>query len=227
MDELHERLAEVRERVAQAAVASGRPPAAVTIVAAAKQQSIAAQAAVVAAGIAHLGHNYAQEASAARAVLDQPAVWHLIGHLQRNKAGLAAELFDRVDTLDSARLADALGRRREPVAGPLPVLLQVRLGGEASKSGVEPEEAGRLLEAVQQTGGLVCLGLMTMPPPGSIAESRRWFARLRELAERLRRESGDALPVLSMGMSQDYEAAIAEGSTEVRLGTAIFGQRAG
>jgi pyridoxal phosphate enzyme (YggS family) len=155
------------------------------------------------------------------------AVWRLIGPLQRNKARQAVETFDAVDTVGSAELVSALGRRLEGRTAPLPVLLQIRLGDEATKSGVEAQDAAPLLEAVQQTPALQCLGLMTMPPPQPPNAVRRYFAALGELAVRLREQSGLPLPVLSMGMSHDYEVAIEEGATHVRLGTVLFGPRTG
>jgi len=224
-DHLARRLDDLRARIAAAAAVSGRSGESVTLVAAAKSRSAQELSQVVAAGVTHLGHNYVQEAAITRPGVAGPAVWHLIGHLQTNKAGKALELFDRIDTIDSIVVAQALSRRRPTAADPLPVLIEVNIAGESAKSGVAPDEAEGLLTGLQQTPGLQCLGLMAMPPPGLPDGGRRWFAEVRELAVRLRTATGCELPVLSMGMSDDFEAAIAEGATEVRLGTALFGPR--
>lgn len=217
-----ERVAEVRQRLAAAAAASGRPADAITLIAATKTQSPETIAAALAAGVDEVGENYVQEAAGKRERVPGPARWRLIGPLQRNKINIALRLFASVDTVGDLELAQALNQR---VDGVLEVLLQVRLGGEESKSGVEPAEAGRLLAGVQLLPGLMCLGLMTMPPPVPPDEGRRYFEALAALAERLRQQSGLGLPVLSMGMSHDYEAAIAAGATHVRVGTALFGPR--
>lgn len=219
------RVAEVQGRIAAAAARAGRSAADVTLVAAAKTRTAEQVAEVIAAGVRQIGHNYVQEAQAMRPELPAPAAWRLIGHLQRNKAKDALALFDVIDSLDSERLAKALDRQAAEAGREVPVLLQVRLGGEETKSGVEPAAVEPFLEVVQQTAHLRCLGLMTMPPPASADESRRWFGQLRELAERLRAHSGLPLRELSMGMSGDYEVAIEEGATLVRVGTALFGPR--
>jgi len=222
------RVKELRQRIAAAAAVSGRAVEAVTLVAASKTRTAAEVAAALAAGVDQIGENYVQEALAKRPDVATPAVWRLIGPLQRNKAGHALRGFDAVDTLDSLELAQALSRRwesAEPGRAALEVLIEVHLGGEASKSGVEPADAAALLDSVQLLPGLQCLGLMTMPPPLPAEQVRGFFAQLRELADVLRARSGLALPVLSMGMSADFEVAIAEGATQVRLGTVLFGPR--
>lgn len=224
-DGLARRLDDLRTRIAAAAGVSGRAAESVTLVAAAKSRSAEELSQVVAAGVTHLGHNYVQEAATTKPDVLGPAVWHLIGHLQTNKAGKALQLFDRLDTIDSIALAQALSRRLAVSATVLPVLIEVNIAGESAKSGVTPDQAEELLTGLQQTPGLQCLGLMAMPPPGLPDCGRRHFAEVRELASRLRATTGCALPVLSMGMSDDFEAAIAEGATEVRLGTALFGPR--
>ncbi len=228
LNELLERYREVCDRVAAAAVRSGRTAGDVTLVAAVKGRGAAEVATLLDAGLTALGHNYVQEAEAMRAAVSQPAVWRLIGPLQTNKAGVALRLFDTVDTLASESLARALEQRcvREGREA-LPVLVQVRLGGEATKSGVDPDQVEPLLVRLQQTPHLLCQGLMTMPPPGPAEAGRRWFVALRQLAVGLRGQTGLALPVLSMGMSEDYEVAIEEGATLVRVGTALFGPRSG
>jgi pyridoxal phosphate enzyme (YggS family) len=222
-----DRVVEIRQRMAAAAARAGRAPRDVTLLAAAKTRSPAEIDAAVAAGVDAVGHNYVQEAAATRPLVTRAAPWRLIGALQRNKAALAAGgLFEAVDTVDRAALADSLSRRREEAGlAPLEVLIEVHLGDEASKAGVGAEEAEALLAHVQLLPGLKCLGVMTLPPPGEAQAMRPWFAALAVLAERLRAASGLPLPVVSMGMSGDYEVAIEEGATLVRLGTVLFGPR--
>lgn len=225
MPTIAERVREVQDRIAAAAVRSGRRPEAVTLIAATKSRTPEEVEAAIAAGVAHVGENYVQEAVAKRAAVSMPASWRMIGHLQTNKVNAALAVFDSLDSLDSLRLARALHTRLERAERALDVLIEVRLGGEESKTGIDPTESDQLLAGLQQMATLRCLGLMTMPPPGDPTTARRYFAELRELAERLRRSSGLPLEVLSMGMSQDYEVAIEEGATHVRIGTALFGPR--
>ncbi|MEA2678411.1 MAG: dependent protein, partial [Candidatus Binataceae bacterium] len=206
-NEIAERLATVRERIANACARAHREVASVRLVLASKTQPPDAIAAAHAAGARDFGENYVQEAIAKRAALvDLPdARWHLIGHLQSNKARTAVENFDLIHTLDSARLANALARVRP--SPPIPVLIEVNLGGEASKSGVPPDAVAPLLESVRHA--VVVRGLMTIPPPTeNPLDAHRWFAQLRELRDRLATASGLALDELSMGMTEDYEAAI-------------------
>ncbi len=228
MVDLVARVQELRQRIAAAAAVSGRTGDAVTLVAASKTRTAAEVEAALAAGVDQIGENYVQEALAKRPEVVAPAVWRLIGPLQRNKAGHALRCFDRVDTVDSLALGEALSRRWESAetpSEPLGVLIEVHLGGESSKTGVEPADAPSLLEKLQLLPGLQCLGLMTMPPPLPAEEVRGYFAQLRELGQDLRVRSGLTLPVLSMGMSADFEVAVAEGATMVRLGTVLFGPR--
>ena len=225
MPDITQRVLEVQQRIAAAAARSGRAASDITLVAAAKTRTAAEIDAVIAAGVTEIGENYAQEAAEQKPGVTLPARWRMIGHLQQNKANLALEVFDTLDSLDSAKLAGRLSRRLEELGSELEVLVQVRLGGEDSKSGVEPVDLHGLLTTVQQTPHLRCLGLMTMPPPGDLELMRRYHAELRNLAEREREQTGLLLEVLSMGMSHDYEVAIAEGATQVRIGTALFGPR--
>ncbi|MBI2300853.1 MAG: YggS family pyridoxal phosphate-dependent enzyme [Armatimonadetes bacterium] len=225
MDDIAARVAEIRDRIARAAESAGRAAGEVTLVAAAKTRSAAEVDSAIAAGVTDIGENYVQEAEDKRARVAGAATWRMIGHLQRNKAGAAAAAFDTADTIDSARLAEALERRLAGSGRIIDVLMEIHLGGEASKSGVEPAGAHELLNVLQQMPSLRCLGVMTMPPPAAPETARRWFSELRELAECLRRSSGLPLRVVSMGMSQDFEAAVAEGATHVRIGTALFGPR--
>jgi pyridoxal phosphate enzyme (YggS family) len=218
------RLGAVRERIARACERAHREPGTVRLVLASKTQPATAVAAAYAAGARDFGENYVQEAIAKRAELAhlRDAHWHMIGHLQSNKARIAAEHFEIIHTLDGEHLARALARAHPKP--PMPVLIEVNLGGEASKNGVPPDRAAALIEAVR---GLVEVrGLMTIPPPSSEAgAARHWFAALRALRDRLAAESGLVLSELSMGMSEDYEEAIEEGATIVRVGRAVFGER--
>ncbi|HQR46749.1 MAG TPA: YggS family pyridoxal phosphate-dependent enzyme, partial [Thermoanaerobaculia bacterium] len=169
-----------------------------------------------AAGAVHFVGNRVQEAEAKFPLLPAGAVRHLIGPIQSNKAARAARVADVVQTVDSAEIAGRLARGAGAAGKRLRVLIEVRLGGEATKAGVEPDDVPALADAVRALPGLELAGLMTIPPPG---ETRPHFAALRRLGERL------GLPELSMGMSDDFEAAIEEGATLVRVGTAIFGTR--
>lgn len=232
-------LAAVRERVAAAARRAGRDPAAITLVAVTKTHPPELVAEAIAAGAADLGENRVQEAAAKIAALGdqrQALRWHLIGHLQRNKARLAAELFDLVHSVDSLRLAEALARQLPPGRA-LPVLLQVNVSGEASKEGfdlaggLENRQALAALlpevEHIVALPGLAVRGLMTIAPiVGDPEQARPIFRRLRELRDELARRLPQARwDELSMGMTDDFEAAIAEGATIVRVGRAIFGER--
>jgi pyridoxal phosphate enzyme (YggS family) len=225
-----EQLATLRERIAAAARRAGRDPAAVRLVGAAKRQPPARIAAAVRAGLRDVGENYVQEAVATRAALGAalgPALagaltWHGIGHLQRNKARDAVACFDWLHGVDGVALARALDGRAGAAGRVLTVLLQVNLSGEATKSGVAAADLPALLDAVRGLAHLRVVGLMTMPAPDPDAErARPVFARLRALAER------HALAELSMGMSDDFEVAVEEGATLVRIGTALFGPREG
>jgi pyridoxal phosphate enzyme (YggS family) len=224
-------LAALRERIASAAARAGRRAEEVTLIGAAKQQSAEAVIEAVAAGLRDVGENFAQEASgkipvvraalAARG-LPQPR-WHFLGQLQRNKARLVAPLFDCVQSVDRSDLARELSRRAVAAGRTLEVLLQVDVDAEPQKGGAEPSQLHALLDATRALPGLSLRGLMTIPQPR--ADMRPAFARLRGLRDDLARASGAALPVLSMGMSEDFEAAIAEGASCVRIGTALFGAR--
>lgn len=224
------RLAEVRARITDAALRAGRSPSGITLVAVSKTFAAPLVAAAVAAGQRVFGESRVQEAAAKIPVSGPGLCWHLIGHLQRNKARAAARLFDVVESLDSIELAADLDRRAAEEGRRLRVLVQVKVGGEGTKSGIEPELAPPLIEAVARMGSLELAGLMAIPPPPEQPEdSRRWFAMLRGLRERW---DGAHCPPgtlreLSMGMSADYEVAIEEGATIVRVGSDIFGFRDG
>ncbi len=220
-------LDEVRARIHAAESRCGRAHGAVTLIGVVKTVPTEVVAQAVALGLADLGENRVQEAEARVPAVGRSAVrWHMVGHLQRNKAGRAVELFDRVHGVDDAGLAHALSRRATAAGVTLQVLVEVNVSGEATKFGVAPEALDPLLEAVAVMPGLALDGLMTV---GAAAErpedARAGFARLRGLRDRAAQRLGRALPQLSMGMSGDFEVAVEEGSTMVRVGTAIFGAR--
>lgn len=215
---LAERLNAVRERIARAAERAHRDPQTILLLAVTKVFPATVIEEAYALGLREFGENYVQELEGKYGQVHnlEGVRFHLIGHLQSNKSGKAAELFDVVQTVDSAKLA----RRLNSTGRSLEVMLEVKLAPEEAKSGAAPEELPELIAAVQALARLRLTGLMTMPPWSDDPEaSRPYFRRLRELAER------HGLPQLSMGMSGDLEVAIEEGSTCVRVGTALFGKR--
>lgn len=218
METLRDRLAVVRERIARAAERARRDPADILLLAVTKVFPADVIRDAYGLGLRDFGENYVQEFEGkAPSVSDlADARFHLIGHLQSNKSKKAAELFQTIQTVDSGKLA----RRLNEAGTPLDVMLEVKLSSEESKSGAAPEELADLIAAVRSCGNLHLTGLMTMPPWSDDAEAARpIFRALRDLAER------HALRGLSMGMSHDVETAIEEGSTCVRVGTALFGKR--
>jgi hypothetical protein len=221
-----ERLQAVLARIDAAARRAGRDPATVRLLAVSKQQPVEAIAAAAEAGQREFGENYVREGVAkVEALRGRPLTWHFIGQLQGNKTREVAELFQWVHTVDRERIATRLDAQRPHQAPPLEVLLQVRLGDEPGKGGVEPADLPRLAEFVAGLPRLRLRGLMCLPPPvDDEARQRAPFARLRALLEDLNRR-GHALDTLSMGMSADLEAAVLEGATLVRIGTAVFGPR--
>ncbi len=230
-ERLRARLEEVRRRVERSARLSGRAPEEVTLIAVSKTHPAQVLREAIAAGAREFGENRVQEADSKITELggDEGVRWHLIGHLQANKARRAVKLFDLIHTVDSAALVERLERIcAEEDRGRLDVLLQVDLAGEASKSGAGENELPALAKTFGACERVRCVGLMTMPPYfEDIEAARPYFRRLRELrdAQRGRGLFGDGAGELSMGMSHDFEAAIAEGATLVRVGTAIFGAR--
>ncbi|MGQ9687899.1 MAG: YggS family pyridoxal phosphate-dependent enzyme [Desulfobaccales bacterium] len=225
---ISQNLREIHRRLHEAAVRAGRNPAAVRLVAVTKTVDLERLREAVAAGQTLFGENYVQEAKAKIAALGPGLTWHFIGHLQSNKAKAAVELFELIHSVDRLRLAQALDQAAGRLGKIQDILVQVNLAGEATKSGAAPEEVPELLRKISQLPHLQVLGLMTMPPwfPDP-EEARPYFRALRELRDRLRRlkvVEGE-LPELSMGMTSDFEVAVAEGATLVRLGTAIFGAR--
>jgi PLP dependent protein len=229
--EIAENLVRIRERVALAAGRAGRRVEDVTIVAVSKTFPFEAIRAGYEAGLRHFGENRVQEWESKRErVADLEATWHLIGHLQSNKARRAASLFDRVDSVDSLGLAQklhaAVAESGAANGKRLRVLIEVSLGGETTKSGVAEVDLPLLAEVVAGLSNLELLGLMTIPPfLDDLERVRPYFFKLRELREELARSMGLPLPVLSMGMSHDFEIAVEEGATEIRIGTALFGAR--
>lgn len=229
-EDLRQRLQHVRDRIAETAIRTNRQPGDVTLVAVSKTHPAEIVREAISAGVTDLGENRVQEADTKiPAVGRRAARWHLIGHLQSNKARRAVELFDVIHSLDSVALVQRLDRVcREVNREELAVLIQVDLGQEATKSGALESEVSGIIEAIAQSQALRLRGLMTLPPYFDDPERvRPFFRRLRgfrdELAER--GAFGDHRGELSMGMTHDYEVAIEEGATIVRVGTAIFGAR--
>jgi len=228
MPDVARRLDEVRARIARAARACGRRPEEVTLLAVSKGQPPQALAEAHAAGQRRFGESYLQEARAKMEALAalEGLEWHFIGPIQSNKAKAIAARFDWVHSLDRADLAERLARHRPEALPPLEVCIQVNVSGEPTKRGVAPEEAAALAEVVTALPRLRLRGLMAIPAPErDPARQRAAFARLRGLLEALRARGHAGLDTLSMGMSADLEAAVAEGATIVRVGTALFGPR--
>jgi len=223
MSTIEKNIAKVAARIREAAQAVDRDPATVGLLAVSKTQPAAAIREAAAAGIRDFGENYLQEALDKQAELsDLPLAWHFIGPIQSNKTKSIAEHFDWVHSVDRLKIAQRLSDQRPAELPPLNICLQVNVSGEASKSGCAPEELLQLAQAVGAMPQLRLRGLMCIPAPSEDpAEQRAAFARLRALRDELPL----TLDTLSMGMSQDLEAAIAEGATWVRIGTALFGAR--
>jgi len=217
----------VRARIAAACIAAGRPAESVQLLAVSKTWPAAGVREALAAGQRAFGENYVQEAADKAAELAGMDIeWHFIGPLQSNKTRPVAEGFAWVHSVDRLKIAERLAVQRPPALPSLNVCLQVNVSGEASKSGCAPEQSVALAAAIGVLPGLRLRGLMAIPEPtGDVARQRRQFALLRHTLERINAELGFRLDTLSMGMSDDLEAAIMEGATIVRVGTAIFGQR--
>ena len=220
------RVQEVRDRVARAARAAGRSAQSVTLLAVGKAQPLELVVAVAGSGVTDFGENYLREGLERIAALqDAGLTWHFIGRIQSNKTRPIAEHFAWVHALDRLNVAERLSAQRPFHAPPLNVCLQVNLAAESSKGGVAPAELPALAAAVARLPRLKLRGLMCIPPEETeLSRQRAWFAALRALKQSLD-ASGMALDTLSMGMSGDFEAAIQEGATIVRLGTALFGSR--
>jgi len=217
----------VRERILRATERVGRKPDEITLVAVAKTFPAESIRLAHAAGVRHFGENRVQEWEAKQPLLEGlDATWHLVGHLQSNKANRAARLFDSIDSLDSIELARKLDRAAAALGKRLLVLLEVHLGNEPTKNGTSEGDLPCLAEAVLALPHLDLRGLMCIPPFFDDPEQvRPYFRKLRELRDALGDSLRVPLPELSMGMSHDFEVAIEEGATQVRLGTALFGQR--
>jgi pyridoxal phosphate enzyme (YggS family) len=225
MEDFSARLAGIQKLIASSAEQAGRNPAEIELVAVSKTQPADAVREALHAGITHLGENKVQEA---RAKIEEVGrgLWHLIGHLQTNKAKEAVRLFDFIDSVDRLELAQELNQRAEVVGKMQNILLQVNIAGESTKFGCPPESARSLAEALNALPRLALHGLMAIAPYSPEPEkSRPHFAALRELRDKIQTDTGLRLPVLSMGMSGDFQVAIEEGSTAVRIGTALFGER--
>lgn len=227
---LSDRLANVRSRIEAAARRSNRSADQITLVAISKTQPTETLKAGLSSGITDLGESRVQEAEGKIIELGRKAArWHLVGHLQANKARRAVSLFDVIHSLDSAGLARRLDRLcMSEGRDELPVLIQIDLGGEETKAGINARELPELLDALSNSERLRLIGLMTLPPYFENADcARPYFKTLRELRDRLQLDGrfGERTGELSMGMSHDFEIAIEEGATMVRVGTAIFGER--
>ena len=219
-------IAAVRARIATAAARAGRAAAEVRLIAVSKTKPPELVRAAVAEGVRDIGESYVQEALAKRAAVGGDVCWHLIGHLQRNKVARALELFDVIHSIDSIALGEAVARQAAARGMRVRVLVEVNVGGEASKHGVAPDRLEELISRMRGLPGLALDGLMTIGHPVERADQARAdFVRLRTLRDRVERATGAALPHLSMGMSADFEVAIEEGATFVRVGTALFGAR--
>jgi len=226
---VRENLLRIQEKIAGAAARAGRRVDEITLIGVSKTHPASTIHEGYEAGVRHFGENRVQEWEGKRAGTGGlEGTWHLIGHLQSNKAARAARLFHSVDSIDDFGVAQRLERTRAEasIAGKLRVLIEVRVAPEEAKSGVEISELAALAEKVVELPRLELAGLMCIPPFLEKTEQvRPYFRRLRELRDELTRKLGVALPVLSMGMSHDFEVAIEEGATEVRVGTALFGAR--
>jgi len=225
MEDIESRLAHIQNTINEAAQRSGRNPDKIELLAVSKTQPSEIVHQAMRAGVLHFGENKVQEARGKIETLER-GVWHLIGHLQTNKAKDAVRLFDSIDSVDRLELAEEIARRAEVIGKIQNVLLQVNIARESTKFGCAPESARALAEEINAIPRLNLRGLMTIAPYSPDPEkSRPHFAGLRELRDKIETDTGLHLPVLSMGMSGDFVVAIEEGSTCVRIGTALFGER--
>jgi pyridoxal phosphate enzyme (YggS family) len=226
MKTLAERHHHLLQRIAAAAHKAGRQADQIQLLAVSKKHPISTIETLMQSGQLAFGENYVDEAlEKIRQLTGLGLEWHYIGPVQSNKTRAIAEHFDWVQSIDRLKIARRLSEQRPPELGPLQCLVQVRIGGEAGKSGCEPEAVFELVGQIADMPRLRLRGLMSIPPPsGDLRQQRAWFAQLRELYDQLRRQ-GFELDTLSMGMTDDLESAIAEGATLVRIGTALFGPR--
>ena len=221
-------LQRVRERIAQAAIRAGRDPQDIQLVAVSKTMSTATVRQAIQAGATILGENYVQEARKKIEEIGHAPRWDFIGHLQSNKANYVVDLFDIIHSVDRLSLAKEINKLAAKQGKTMKILVQVNISGEEAKSGIDPEGVNALVKEIVSLPNVSVEGLMTMPPFFDDPEKARpYFIALRKLRDTLREEIGEAtdLKELSMGMSGDFEVAIEEGSTLVRVGTAIFGER--
>lgn len=228
MSSISDNLAILKGRIDAASARAGRDPSEITLVAVTKNVDAERVALAVEAGVSDFGENRVQEAAEKIPLVEKDVTWHLVGHLQRNKAGDAVELFSLIHSLDSIRLARELNRRCELADSAIDLLLQVNISGEKTKFGVAPEMARDVLLEIARYEHLRVRGLMTIAPYSDDPEDARlWFSQARQLMSELGRLSisNVRMDELSMGMSGDYEVAIEEGATIIRIGTAIFGKR--
>ncbi len=209
----------IERRIASACARAGRASGEVTLVAISKTFPAAAVDAAIAAGVHHVGENRVQEAREKIQAVNPRPIWHFVGHLQSNKAKEAVELFDMIESIDSIALAEKVSKHAAQAKKRQQVLLQVNIGREPQKSGIDPSDVHDAADRARRMPGLDVRGLMSVPPVGSPENTRRWFREMRTLRD------GLGLQHLSIGMSDDFELAIEEGSTMVRVGRAIFGSR--
>jgi hypothetical protein len=225
MSSIKENYQKVMDRIERAAQRAGRDPKEIKLVAVSKTVEAARVKEAIEAGVSILGENYVQEAQKKIEEIGKPVAWHFIGHLQSNKAKYAVRLFDMIHSVDSLALAEELNRRAGQAGQVAKVMIEVNISGEATKFGMDEEKVFGIVRGILSLSHLSLEGLMTMPPYFELPEmSRPYYTKLRELKERMVRE-GIPMKELSMGMSNDFEVAIEEGATYVRVGTAIFGAR--
>lgn len=228
MGEIFDNVKRVLERVEAAAVRTGRKRDTIKVVAVSKTHDVDKIIKTAEAGIDSFGENYVKEAEMKISAIDKRLKWHLVGHLQMNKAKKAVKLFDVIETVDSIRVSQEISTRALSIGKKLKVLVQVNIAEESSKWGVLRNDLVPLLQEISLLPGIEITGLMTIPPyTEDMEEARRYFVALRELKESINGLDieGVSLRELSMGMSHDYEVAIEEGATIIRVGTAIFGMR--
>ncbi len=222
---LRKNIDKVRARIDGACRRCGRDPSEVTLIAVTKAVDPEVARLVLDAGIDHIGENRVQEAERKRAVLGNSGTWHLIGHLQRNKAKKAVSLFSMIHSVDSIRLLEEIAKTRANDPAPVDILLEVNVSGETSKHGFDPGGLDEAIRKADSLPGIRLRGLMTMAPYDPDAEAARpWFRKLKELHVKAKSEgsAGQGFDVLSMGMSGDFEVAVEEGATHVRIGTALY-----
>jgi pyridoxal phosphate enzyme (YggS family) len=225
---ISENLKQVQDKIANAAIKSGRTPDSVKLVGVTKTVDLDRIKEAISAGLRLLGENYVQEARDKVNQLSHEVSWHLIGRLQTNKAKYAVKLFDMIETVDSIKLAVELNRRAQPLGRVIPILIQLNLAAEQTKGGLKSPDCLPLIVQIAELQHLQVRGLMTMPPFFDDPEGARpYFRQLREMSQEIAAAAvpGVKMAELSMGMSGDFEAAIEEGATLVRVGTAIFGER--